>query len=226
MRPDPALGIFETVLVHRGRPVALAEHLARLASSVEALYAAAPPVDLADAASDRARSLRRPARLRIVYDGSYELEVAEAPESLLAVEAQPSLALRPLAIPGGLGAHKWRDRSALPDEPVLIVDPDGSVLEAGHANVFAVEGERLVTPPLDGRILPGVTRARVIALAADRGIEVEQAAVSESRLASADDAFLTSAIRGVQRVAGARAGSRVVDELTGALRSSWLDEVT
>ena len=47
----------------------------------------------------------------------------------------------------------------------LLVDLDGLVLEASRANVVIREGDRLITPPLDGRILPGVTRA---ALGAER----------------------------------------------------------
>ena len=74
------------------------------------------------------------------------------------------------SLPGGLGAHKWRDRRLLDElaerlEAVpLLVDLDGDVLEAGYANLFIVEGTHLVTPPLDGRQLPGTVRARVLAL--------------------------------------------------------------
>ena len=76
---------------------------------------------------------------------------------------------------GGLGEHKWVDRSLLDEAQAalpagalpLIVDADGAVLEASRANLFAVRDGALFTPPLDGRILPGVTRARVIEIAAE-----------------------------------------------------------
>jgi len=49
------------------------------------------------------------------------------------------------------------------------------VEELGGMNVFFVfDDGTLVTPPLGGTILPGVTRASVIALARDRGIEVRE----------------------------------------------------
>ena len=112
-------------------------------------------------------------------------------------------AVAPVVLPGGLGTHKWRDRAlvealahrlgAIP----LIVDADGAVLEAAHANLFVVEGDRLVTPPADGRLLPGVTRARVIAAtgAAEEPIDLD-------RLAAADGAFLSSSIALVRPLAG------------------------
>ena len=75
------------------------------------------------------------------------------------------LVLEPFALPGGLGAHKWRDRRLLealaalrPGAVPLLVDTDGLVLEAAYANVWIVEGDALITPPADGRMLPG-TRA-------------------------------------------------------------------
>ncbi len=70
----------------------------------------------------------------------------------------------------------------------LIVDLDGSVLESGHGNVFVVEDGALLTPPADGRILPGVTRAGLLARAQEERITLD-------RLRAADEVFLTSSIR-------------------------------
>ena len=107
--------------------------------------------------------------------------------------------LEPYALPGGLGAHKWRDRRLLeslaavaPGTVPLLLDTDGLVLEAAHANVWIVEGDSLITPPADGRILPGTTRAALLAL--ELGAREEP--IDLDRLASADCAFLTSSISG------------------------------
>ena len=67
--------------------------------------------------------------------------------------------LHPYTLPGGLGAHKWRDRTlvdALTQTPLLL-DADGTVLEAGWANVLIRRGGILLRPRADGRILPGTT---------------------------------------------------------------------
>ncbi|HOC59652.1 MAG TPA: branched-chain amino acid aminotransferase [Smithellaceae bacterium] len=48
------------------------------------------------------------------------------------------------------------------------------VEEVGTSNIFFVIGDQLVTPPLSGTILPGVTRDSVIKLAAHLGINVDE----------------------------------------------------
>ncbi|CCH32058.1 branched-chain amino acid aminotransferase [Actinosynnema sp. NPDC047251] len=52
------------------------------------------------------------------------------------------------------------------------------VEEMGAMNIFFCYGDRLVTPPLSGTLLPGITRASVLALAADLGLTVEERRVS------------------------------------------------
>ncbi|HET7050405.1 MAG TPA: bifunctional anthranilate synthase component I family protein/class IV aminotransferase [Solirubrobacteraceae bacterium] len=193
-RPDPARGVFETVLVQHGEPVALGEHLDRLAVSLAELY----DVTLDPGAATQARAATATvvgtSRLRILADVDGSLAISVSPERT--TSATP-LQLTPFAIPGGLGRHKWRDRELLealagqaPDTVPLLIDTDGLVLEAAHANVWIVEGGALLTPPADGRILPGVTRAAL--LAADRSAREEP--IDLERLARADAVFLTSSI--------------------------------
>ncbi len=52
------------------------------------------------------------------------------------------------------------------------------VEEVGTSNIFFVMEDVLVTPPLSGSILPGVTRRSVIQLATDWGIRVEERPIS------------------------------------------------
>ena len=119
-------------------------------------------------------------------------------EPLAAEPAPDPVTLSPAVLPGGLGAHKWRDRRLLDElaerlEAVpLILDLDGDVLEAAYANVFIVEGTHLVTPPLDGRQLPGTVRARVLALHPAR-----EERLSLDRIAAADELLLASSVRGI-----------------------------
>jgi para-aminobenzoate synthetase/4-amino-4-deoxychorismate lyase len=200
-RPDPAAGVFETLLVADGRPVAVERHLSRLEQSAMALYgSSAPPglaADLLAAANEATH-----ARMRIdCRPGSTGLavgfELTGLPERELPVR------LHPRALPGGLGGHKWSDRrllSSLGDEgEPLLCDLDGLVLEAGRANIFCVERDgRLVTPPADGRILPGVTRARVLELAPRLGLAVSVEPIDLDRLARAGELFLTGSLGGVE----------------------------
>jgi para-aminobenzoate synthetase/4-amino-4-deoxychorismate lyase len=61
--------------------------------------------------------------------------------------------------------------------------------------VFIVEGDRLVTAPLDGRILPGVTRARLIDVVGHR---VDEEPFGLDRLLASDGVLVTGALRGAQ----------------------------
>ncbi|WP_228430695.1 bifunctional anthranilate synthase component I family protein/class IV aminotransferase [Baekduia soli] len=203
-RPDPAAGVFETLLVRDGIAVAARRHLARLAASAEALYGLALPSGLAALVDHAAVEHGGPCRLRVrlAADGAVALEAGPLPSP-----AGP-LVLEPVCLPGGIGAHKWQDRRllegleavALP-ATVLLVDLDGLVLETARSCMFAVRDDELVTPPLDGRILPGVTRARVLEAARAAGVAASERPLHLDELRHSDAAFAVNALRGVQPVA-------------------------
>ncbi|NUU26392.1 MAG: aminotransferase class IV [Streptomycetaceae bacterium] len=67
---------------------------------------------------------------------------------------------------------------------------DGLISEAPTATVFLVEGGRVVTPRLSDHVLPGVTRAWVLATASALGYQAVEDAVTEDRLTAADEVFL------------------------------------
>jgi para-aminobenzoate synthetase / 4-amino-4-deoxychorismate lyase len=193
-RPDPALGVFETILVRGGAPVDLRAHLVRLERSVRTVYGGELPDDLPTRviAAAAASPLQR---VRIVFAGG---GVAVEADPLAAEPAPEAMVVAPAVLPGGIGAHKWCDRRLLDelaervDAIPLIVDLDGHVLEAAYANIFIVEGTHLVTPPLDGRQLPGTVRARVLALHPTR-----EERLTLDRIAGADELLLASSIRGI-----------------------------
>ena len=193
-RPDPALGVFETIAVRRGTAALLSEHLARLAAGAAALGTAVPVGARQQLVVAAAELGTGRLRLDLGLSGS----IALTPGSLLP-RVKADVLLAPCLLPGGLGAHKWADRRLLDALGVLLgavpllVDADGSVLEAAWASVWAQEGERLVTPAADGRLLPGVTRAAL--LRADRRCHAEP--VSLHRLRAADALWVSSALRGL-----------------------------
>jgi len=175
--------VFTTLRASDGAAAGLDAHLARLAASVRALYGRPLPAGLRAATAAAAAAAADPGACRVRADvrpdGTFA--VAAAP---LAPLAPGPVALVPVTVPGGLGAHKWSDRRLLealeahvaPALP-LLVDLDGAVLEASRASVVAVgAGGIRTTPPADGRILPGTTRAALLA----RG------AVTETPLTLAD----------------------------------------
>jgi para-aminobenzoate synthetase/4-amino-4-deoxychorismate lyase len=80
------------------------------------------------------------------------------------------------------------------------VDSDGALLEGSRGNLFLVRDGSVVTPPADGRLLPGIARAGAIAAARELGLEVREAPAGADDLAGADEAFLTGGVRGVEPV--------------------------
>ncbi len=249
--PDPRHGVFETLLVVDGRPVELDAHLARLEASLAELYPGqdlpsldVPVVDPPYRWSTTGTSAGALEALRIAVapseDGGLGVRIdrrnvsSRGFASPSGTNAPGAISVESLALAGGLGAHKWADRSLvdeaqakLPADALsLIVDDDGAVLEASRANVFAVQDGALVTPPLDGRILPGITRMRVLGLAGGLGIEAGEATLTRADLLAADEVFLTGSVRGIERVhsldgAMLAAGGSVASNLAAALWQAW-----
>ena len=76
------------------------------------------------------------------------------------------------------------------DEAILL-NTHGFVAECTGENLFVVKNGVLVTPPLSSGALEGITRASVITIARDLGIEVREDNLLRSDLYLADEAFLT-----------------------------------
>jgi branched-chain amino acid aminotransferase len=79
----------------------------------------------------------------------------------------------------------------------ILCGADGSVAEGASSNVFAVVGGEVRTPPPDVGILDGITRSKVIELCHANDIRFAERRLSPEELRAADEAFITSATRGV-----------------------------
>lgn len=196
---DVARGLYDTLLVEDGRAVDVEVHVARLDASVRAVFGESVRAGLEEAVHRRAAGLDGRHRLRldaVPRPDGVQVSLRTAP-----LEATPaSWTLEPQVVAGGQGAHKWADRRALEHRgggDVLVVDTDGSVLETGRASVFVVRDDGVHTPPLDGRILPGTARARVIDRLLAEGIPVLQHRLDLAGLADASEVFAANALRGV-----------------------------
>ncbi len=203
-RPDPSLGVFETLLVVGGEPVELGAHLHRLAQSLNAVYSQ----ELLPQTEEQLRQAAEGTplgRLRFTVDPTedgLQTDLLAEGVGLEAVFPAQGMRLRTHPVSGGLGSHKWIDRQGIdrpaPGEPGALIVDEGEVLEAGWANVFAIRDSTLFTPPLDGRILPGTTRAALVELAAELGIEATERSLRSEDLLTADETFLTGSIRGIE----------------------------
>lgn len=110
----------------------------------------------------------------------------------------------------------------------ILCDQAGRITEGGSSNFFIARGQRLVTPPLSVGLLEGITRATVIALCREAGVEVDEAPLWPADLHQASEAFLTSSVRGVVpivRVDGQKLGSGAPGPITRRVMAAY-DRVT
>jgi branched-chain amino acid aminotransferase len=102
----------------------------------------------------------------------------------------------------------------------LLEDENGYILEGSTSNLFAVFAGRLLTPPETAAILPGITRAHTLAIAADMGLAIELRTPQKSELLQADEVFISSSIRElvpVVSIDGQRVGPGVPGPITREL---------
>ena len=100
------------------------------------------------------------------------------------------------------------------------------MFEGSRANLFLVRDGVLLTPPLDGTILPGIARAGVLEVAAALGLETREPPLTLTDLASAHEVFLTGSLRGVEPAheldgAPLPRDGRLTARLAAGLRDRW-----
>ncbi|MCW1886654.1 aminotransferase class IV [Luteolibacter flavescens] len=213
------LGLFETVLAIGGSPLALDLHLARLNAGaarlgweVDAGEIALAIPGLLDRCGLAQEGTRARVRIAITAGAGDLRDLARGvgalawitafaspvpPESLSLVTATfPRNERSPLA---GLKCASYAEnlfaldaaRRAGADEP-LFYNTRGDLCESATMNVFVVKDGVALTPPLSSGCLPGTMRERVICQ-----IPVREADLTAEDITSADEVFLSSAIRGV-----------------------------
>ncbi|MFT5682147.1 MAG: branched-subunit amino acid aminotransferase/4-amino-4-deoxychorismate lyase [Myxococcota bacterium] len=198
---DPALttglSVFETLRTFGGKAVLLERHLARLKDGSDRLGLSCPVSDLRQEVFRVTQGWDCELKVRITLFGGgvrsvCATSVSQPPESL-------SVALRPWPGPTGIETVKHGSRAPWvisvresgADDVLWVADDH--YLEATTGNVLAVCDGVLITPPLDGRILPGITRAVLLEVAADLGIPVREVPLSAD--AELAELYLSSSLK-------------------------------
>ena len=102
----------------------------------------------------------------------------------------------------------------------IMLNEDGYVAECTGDNIFIVEGEALVTPPIWVGALKGITRDVVIELAQKEGISVQERTFTPAALYASDECFLTGTaaeVIPVTKVDGRAIGDGVAGPMTKRL---------
>ena len=106
-------------------------------------------------------------------------------------------------------------------DEVLLLNERGEVSEGTSANIFALRGREVWTPPLTSGCLPGVTRALLLEEVRVPGINVIEKTMLPKDLESADQVFISSTTRDflpVSEIEGLKIRSQgaVLEELSKA----------
>lgn len=214
-------GLFETLRGHDGRIAGLAAHLERLRRGAEVLGLPLPDIDLAAAAGETlaANGLATgTAALRITLTrgpGPRGLAPPVEPHPTLTIAAVAAAPPAETPLKAVIAATRRNEQSPLAQlktlnyldnvlakseaeargaDDALLLNTAGRLACASAANLFLVRGRRLLTPPPGEGVLPGVTRAEVIALAAELDLAVAETPLEPDQLRAADEAFLTNSL--------------------------------
>jgi len=92
----------------------------------------------------------------------------------------------------------------------LAIDEQGFLTEGVAYNIFAVQGGKLVTPPVQRDLLPGITRQVILDLHRAAGGEAEERDIDLFALCSADEVFVCSTLKFAEPVT--MIGGRVIGD--------------
>ena len=113
-------------------------------------------------------------------------------------------------------------------DEAIALGPDGMLSEGSGQNVFVVDGGELYTPPLDGTLLPGITRDTVINIAKDEGLTVHVQPLTRETLYTSEECFVcgtASEVTPIRSVDRLPVGDGKVGPVTRRIQQRYLDIV-
>ena len=215
---EHGLGLFETFRAWQGKAPLLDRHLARLRRSAMDLGIDLDGLKLPDPSAvdqlTRANNLPesmirltvsagRPEKVRPTAWIATSVLPADPPSTGYRVVDAPW----PVALEDRLARHKtlnyWAKRLAhdharsLGADEAIIGSPDGRFWEGSRTNLFLIRGDKLISPPLTGPIVPGILRGLTFEQAGSVGLTCFETDLTDSDLSDADEIFLTNSVRGL-----------------------------
>jgi branched-chain amino acid aminotransferase len=216
-------GVFTTFRVSRGIPFAFERHWARMKRDAELLRVPFP----SDAEWLRRRLLRLvdanqcpESTMRVcivkntgtVFTGpgverpfdliAMTTDLANWGESMrLAVGTNGRFAASPYAgtkvLSWAFNLNWYQQAHERGFDEVVLLNEHEEVAECTSANLFAVFGDEVCTPPLEAGCLPGITREILLSDLSVPGLRISERRLTLSDLEKADEVFVTSSTRDV-----------------------------
>lgn len=113
-------------------------------------------------------------------------------------------------------------------DETLMLNELHMVAEGSGENIFLVRKGKILTPPLNAGILPGITRESVMELATDLGYDVREQNFARSELYLADELFFTGTaaeVTPIREVDRRSVGEGRPGPVTKAIQTKFLDVV-
>ncbi|MBL7214705.1 MAG: aminotransferase class IV family protein [Phycisphaerae bacterium] len=226
------IGLFETMRAVNGKVFRLADHLARLNRSAEAL-------SIFNSFSDEqiAQGIDKLLQVNEVTEARLRLELSNGPVQPNGTTLSNLLITAPVFTPYPAGYYDRGVRVILTDFRQSSKDPyaghkttcygprlmalrnaheklaaealwfttENALAEGCISNVFLVKDGQLCTPPVNTPILPGIARKTVIEIAEQENITCHEQPLSVDDLLKADEVFLTNVVMEVLPVVAVEA---------------------
>jgi branched-chain amino acid aminotransferase len=223
-------GLFEGMIVVRGRPFRWNEHMARLEQGIKFLKLTLPysPAQLLDFAlrlierNSMPRCILRLCLSRGITGRGYSPKNAERPAVVMSLHPVPEIkGTRPprwrvitssfrLPVNDPLTRFKTANKlqqvlaraeaDAAGAQEALLLNTSDRIAEGTTSNLFWVRDGVVRTPPLPGGALPGVTRQTILDLCVKMKVPWRELQARTAALRGADGVFLTMTSMGVVEV--------------------------
>jgi branched-subunit amino acid aminotransferase/4-amino-4-deoxychorismate lyase len=114
---------------------------------------------------------------------------------------------------------KLKESAAHRADEILLLDQDGTVLEAAYSALAWWEDDTLCFPPADRPILPSVTAALLRRIAATQDVPVAEHPITPSALEATTEAWLVNALHGIRPIHAW--SDSAIDPLPNSHSVSW-----
>jgi len=218
-------GLFETMRVVNGRPFCMVQHLERMMRGANFLQIKSPftPRELQQFAeqligkNQMSEAILRVTLTRGPGERGYTPKSDGKPTVVMALHAAPplektiqwSLATSSFRVPAAdpLAAFKTMNKlthvmariEAIEKgaDEALLINTNGDVAETASGNLFWVSRDRVCTVPAGCGVLPGITRAVVLAICRTLGLHTNQRVIKPGALRDSEGIFITQSAFGI-----------------------------
>jgi branched-chain amino acid aminotransferase len=214
-------GLFETIRVHQGNPFQWQRHWDRLKSGCEGLkmpmnISEEVLKEIILELTKKNQTNDCTARIQISRglgprgylppensQATWSITLHPAPELSLKQPRSWNLIVSNMRMPSHWKCAQWKTTNKLFQtlikqeardvnaDDAIILNEQNHITELSCANLFFVMGDRILTPPIESGILPGTTRALVLDILNQSGIQYQETTCDMEMLKEATTVFAT-----------------------------------